>query len=303
MVQVPEKYVKRIIGAFGKEGENWFNNLDGLIKKYEKAFEIEDLHYLTCSMNLLFEGYSNKLQKEIILKLCRPMYAVLKEADMLEKYGDLACQCFYKNEEDRVLVLEKLYPGNTIKQIPKREDRAKCFAKLMKQTVLDIDKGDYSIYAERIKKGFLLAMQNEAKYGETARLVPIAHQYFQEVQSLGKRKYLLHGDLGHGNIIKSGDTWKIIDPQGVIAEEIFEVIKFTRAEIEHAENVKQAIEETMYYLSQEIPYSKELIAKVTFIELVRVNCWRIGENDKGENVDRNLMLAKEVLKYYRKNQQ
>ena len=55
MVQVPEKYVKRIIGAFGKEGENWFNNLDALIRKYENDFELENLHYFQHSTNLLFE--------------------------------------------------------------------------------------------------------------------------------------------------------------------------------------------------------------------------------------------------------
>lgn len=78
------------------------------------------------------------------------------------------------------------------------------------------------------------------------------------------------------------------------------MIKFTRSEIEHEEDIAQAIDETMYELSQEIPYSKELIAKVTFIELVRVNCWRISENNQ-ENVDKNIIFAKEVLKYYQEN--
>lgn len=245
-------------------------------------------------------GYSKKLQKEIIIKLCKPSYSIKKEVDMLKKYGNLSCKCFYKDEKDRVLILEKLNPGYDVRKIIKREDRIKCFSQIMKKTILEIDDGQYSLYEDRVKRAVKLAMENKEKYAETAKLVPIAYEYFKEIQKLGLKKYLLHGDLGQGNIIKSGEDWKVIDPQGVIGEEIFEVIKFTRGEIERAQNARQAIEETMYYLSKEIPYPKELIAKVTFIELVRVNCWRISENCY-KDIDNNVMLAKEVLKYYKEN--
>lgn len=300
MVQIPEEYVKRIIGVFGKKGNDWLNNIDGIAKKYEDKFEIERLHYFKHSVNLILSGYSNKLQNEIILKLCKPTYSIKQEFQMLKRYGNLACKCFYENEEDRVLLLERLNPGFDIRQIEKREDRVKCFAKLMRQTVLEIDDNPHSAYKDRVEQSFQLAMNSKEKYGDTAELVPIAYQYFREIQNLGLKKYLLHGDLGPGNIIKSGNTWKVIDPQGVIGEEIFEVIKFTRGEIENDNNVKQAIEETIYYLSKEIPYSKELIAKVNFIELVRINCWRISENDD-KDIYKNVMLAKEVLKYYQEN--
>lgn len=33
---------------------------------------------------------------------------------------------------------------------------------------------------------------------------------------------MLHGDLQHRNILKSGDKWKAIDPHGIIAERVFE---------------------------------------------------------------------------------
>lgn len=182
-----------------------------------------------------------------------------------------------------------------------KKERVKCFVKLMKLTTLEIDDENYSIYEDQIKENFELAIKNNTKYGETSKLVPIAYQYYKEIQSLGQKKYLLHGDLGNKNIIKSADTWKVIDPQGVIAEEIFGIIKFTRAEIENEVNIRKAIEDTIYYLSVETNYSKELIAKVTFIELVHVNCFRITTNDIGEYINRNIILAKEILKYLKEN--
>ncbi len=239
------------------------------------------------------------MQQKVVLKLCRPNYSVNKEYSMLKKYGELACKCIYKNEKDKILLLEKLEPGENINQVKNREERLKYFTQLMKQTVLEIDDKSYDTYEERIEKGFSCAMENKQKYGETASFVPIAYEYYKEIQNLKLKKYLLHGDLGAGNIIKSGNMWKVIDPQGVICEEIFEVIKFVRSEIENDDNVTQAIAETIEELSRLIPYSKELIVKVTFIELIRVNCWRISENDTGRYVNKNVMLAKEMLKYYK----
>lgn len=218
---------------------------------------------------------------------------------MLKKYGELACKCIYKNEKDKILLLEKLEPGENINQVKNREERLKYFTQLMKQTVLEIDDKSWDTYEERIKRDFLCAMKNKQKFGETASLVPTAYEYYKEVQNLKLKKYLLHGDLGAGNIIKSGNMWKVIDPQGVIGEEIFEVIKFTRSEIENDDNLTQAIVETIEGLSKLIPYSKQLIAKVTFIELIRVNCLRISDNDSGKYVNKNLILAKEMLKYYK----
>lgn len=244
-----------------------------------------------------YRGYSNKLQKEIMLKLCRPNYQVKKEANMLNKYGEIACKCYYKNEEDRVLVLEKLIPGDTLNQIPEREERIKEFTKLMKKTVLEIEEGEYSTYQERIEKSLKSAMENPLKYGDTAQFVPIAYEYYQEIQKLGLKKYILHGDLNLRNIVKSGNTWKLIDPQGVIAEGIFEVVKVVRGELENSSNVKQTLEETIHYLSQELSYSEELLAKVVFVELVRINCWRTNEDNNREFINRNILFAKEVLQH------
>lgn len=55
MVQIPQEYEKRIIDTFGKTGEEWLNNIDSLIKKYKDMLEIQDINYLTHSMNLIFE--------------------------------------------------------------------------------------------------------------------------------------------------------------------------------------------------------------------------------------------------------
>jgi len=87
----------------------------------------------------------------------------------------------------------------------------------------------------------------------------------------------------------------------IMWKKIFEVIKFIRGEIEIGDNIENSIEETINYLSKNLNYTKKLIAKVTFIELVRANCWRISENADKEIIAKNVIYSKKMLEYYKNN--
>lgn len=302
-MEIPQKYQERIINAFEEKGKEWLNSIPNIIKKYEKKFEIAQIQVMPkLSMNLLLTGYSKEFNQDVILKIGRPGYEVIIESDMLNNYKNFACKCFYTSEEDSVLILEKLYPGYTLKTLENRKDRVDEFIKMMKQTILDLkEPSKYSFYMSRIKKNFTSAMEEKEKYGDTAKLVPIALKYYKEVQDLNMPQHLLHGDLNLSNIVKCDNRWKVIDPQGVVAEDIFEIIKFIRGEIEREDDIENSIKETINYMSKEINYSKALIAKVTFIELVRANCWRISENANKETIAKNVIYSKKVLEYYKNN--
>lgn len=69
MIKIPQKYVERIVRAFGQEGANWLNSIDTLIKKYKDKFAIEDIRYLTYSTNLLFERIFKKIKTTNNIKM------------------------------------------------------------------------------------------------------------------------------------------------------------------------------------------------------------------------------------------
>ena len=115
------------------------------------------------------------------------------------------------------------------------------------------------------------------------------------------KKFLLHGDLNHKNIIKTTDSWKVIDPQGLIGEAVFEVVKFIRGEIEDETNIELPIKNSIEILSKETPFTPSLITKATFINLLIVNCWKIEEKHNKIDINKNIEVAKKMLEYLNNN--
>lgn len=299
MIQIPEKYSNKIILSFGQEGKKWLSDALEIIEKYKNIFLIDNLEFFPkLSVNLLLTGYSNKLNKNILLKICKMRQSIISEVTMLKKYENFACKCLYYNETDAIMILERLYPGFTLNTLPKIEDRVKIFANIMKKTILEIDdSNNYNSYSNRINHHFSYALENKEKCGKTAELIPIAYKFYEEIQNLGLKKFLLHGDLNHKNIIKTLDDWKVIDPQGLIGEAVFEVVKFIRGEIEEANNIELSIKNSIENLSKETSFTPALISKATFINLLVVNCWRIEENHNNLNIIKNIEISEKLLEY------
>ena len=57
-------------------------------------------------------------------------------------------------------------------------------------------------------------------------IISKAKQLRDALLASAEKTVLLHGDLHHENILKHGDGWLIIDPQGFIGDPVFEVCAF-----------------------------------------------------------------------------
>ncbi|HEY3992866.1 MAG TPA: aminoglycoside phosphotransferase family protein [Ktedonobacteraceae bacterium] len=55
------------------------------------------------------------------------------------------------------------------------------------------------------------------------RLVDEAMDLFATLSASAPQTMLLHGDLQHHNILRSGETWLAIDPKGVVGDPGYEV--------------------------------------------------------------------------------
>ncbi|MHB8636111.1 MAG: aminoglycoside phosphotransferase family protein [Fimbriimonadaceae bacterium] len=61
-----------------------------------------------------------------------------------------------------------------------------------------------------------------------ARLARKARQVYGDLQATPIDSVLLHGDLHHGNILRHGDSWVVIDPKGLVGDPSFDVAGFMR---------------------------------------------------------------------------
>lgn len=43
MISLSDKFKTKIINRYGKEGNEWLNNIDNIIKKYKKLFMLQNI--------------------------------------------------------------------------------------------------------------------------------------------------------------------------------------------------------------------------------------------------------------------
>lgn len=97
-----------------------------------------------------------------------------------------------------------------------------------------------------------------------------------------KKFVLLHGDLHHDNILKSSESWHIIDPKGILGEPAYEVGAFIRNPIpkllslddEIINVINNRINFSAKFLDLEISRIKEWC----FVQIVLAWIWALEDN-------------------------
>ena len=110
---------------------------------------------------------------------------------------------------------------------------------------------------------FLEAHSSNAPF--SPRLVQDAKRIAEELHSDNLPAKLLHGDFHHGNILSSGQDWKVIDPKGIVGEPAFEAGTWIRNPCDRILQVSD--------LSRLINRRLRIIADVTHIDLKRLHAW------------------------------
>ncbi len=71
------------------------------------------------------------------------------------------------------------------------------------------------------------------------RLLKKARRFAEHLQKTTERKAILHGDLHPDNIIKDVDEWKVIDPQAVVGDPIYELSAPFKSEMQQERKLRK----------------------------------------------------------------
>ena len=149
-----------------------------------------------------------------------------------------------------------------------------------------------------MNKEFNKVRENISNYSNIIDLIEIADKEYKEIESLNLDKYILHGDLHHGNIVLDNDTYKAIDPYGRIGEKLLEIGAFVMNELwlfgTRDEDIKEVISKIAKLLNED----ERFIAKISFIRVVLSTAWAIEENDT-RIIQINTDICKRILKIYK----
>ena len=293
MIDLSPAYRRMVKTNWGKEGEEWLAQIPELLSKYSNIFDLRDLRLCgNLSYNLVLSGECLKYGS-VIVKIGLPDNGVLNEMIALEAYnGKLACKCHFSDKKDRVMILERLIPGETLHKIKDRLKRVEIFAQTANDLMIeDPENQRLPLYGEVLARAFQKADNDSDKYKELIGQIRQAEKFYREITEAKLPKYLLHGDLHHGNILSCKEGWKAIDPHGFIGERIVEAARFMENEIAIEElsesNIREVIDLTSKYYRED----KDKLARVLFIDHILTGCWNIEENCSEEERRRDMAMA------------
>lgn len=263
---IPDAFTQRIKQAFAVPGENWLASLPCLISHCEQryGFKLEQW-YTQLSFNLVAKARSVE-GVELVVKFCLPSHEVAYERLALEQLaGDGIVQLLVADEQNGMLILERLLPGRSLLTV--EDDAIACeiaadvMSRLWRRPTIPLDAWPTTgQWLERLSSESAWPAVVAPAMLERAR--GMAAELHQSMDS----PLLLHGDLHHANILAAKrQAWLAIDPKGVIGEPAFEVSAFLRNPIPHIAS-RPALEK---YLSKRM----DVFAERLMLDRQRIQAW------------------------------
>lgn len=272
-------FEKNIISISGKRGELWLTNLNHLVTRLAKQWNLTELKTIeNLSYNYVLKGKQNNLP--IILKIGFNLKAIEKESSALKAYNGNGCiKILAQDLKLGALLLEQITTGLSLKTFfPSEDEKATIIAaKTIEQLhSCELPKTSNFPHTEQwlqtLKKNYSLPKEYLNK------AISLSNHL---LKTKGK-DVLLHGDLHHDNILlDSAMKGKAIDPKGVVGEKEYEFGAFIRNPlpdiVEHIKN-KEIISKRIEIFASHFNCSKARIKDWSFVQAMLAACWMIEDN-------------------------
>jgi len=276
-MDLPENFIFNIHATYGEAGKNWLeqlpSHLDFLSKKWNFRI-IKPIPDLSYSFVALVELNSN--HTVVILKTTPAGGSLIPEAHWLQCFRRGTPRVFNIDEERNAFLMERLVPGETLKSLIKAgQDEAAT--RILCQTILELHSEDPTPLASS-SPSILSPYKHVSELAHSLTflkghmeegMISKAKTLFHTLSFDRKNDVLLHGDLHHDNILKSGSTWKVIDPHGYIGDPAAESSPMIYNPLDYFPSdraLKQVIDLRLKILCEMLPFDPQRIKAWAF-------CW------------------------------
>jgi streptomycin 6-kinase len=224
---ISAQFRQTITEVWKEEGTEWLARLPAVLVECARRWSlVVEPPFANLSYNYVAPA-TTRDGREVVLKLGVPRDELLTEIEALRLYGGRGMvQLLDANEEQGILLLERLRPGNELVELGDDEQETKIAAGVMKQFWRPLPEKhpfpsvhDWAKGMERLRVEF-----NGGTGPFPARLVETAEALFAELLGSMDEPVLLHGDLHHYNILAAErEKWLAIDPKGIVGEPAYEI--------------------------------------------------------------------------------
>lgn len=228
--------------------------------------------------NLVFACHSFAYGEAVLKIGCHTAKEFDLEYKALSTYsGRGFCRVYEVDLLNKAMLLEWVKPGDTLRKEASLEQRLNVFVRLYRDLHLVAkSNGFYPTYLDWVKK-IRDYMHQRYDFKGLSLHMDKAYVLCCDLTKKYDGNMLLHGDLHHGNILKTNDGYCIIDPKGVVGDKIFDLPRFILNEFD--EDISDAshdkIQKIISFLSEKLGIPEPVIKQCVYIETAMANCWNV----------------------------
>lgn len=303
MINLPDQFKIKVINRYGNDGIDWINSIDNIIEKYKKKFLLTNIRLANnISINVVLFAESSKLGS-IVIKIGAPNKSVISEMHTIKYYSSNNFpRCYYYSVEDRVIILERIFPGYNLNIIENFEERLKIFIDISNNLLIPIenikDEEHFLTFHDIFKNRIEYAYQNKSKYLDILWMIDKADKIYDKIHNMNLPKYLLHDDLHYKNILQTEDGWKAIDPHGIIGERVIELSPFIRSELDYINlDNKCEFDEVISLVSKYYKEDITLIVETLYLYIIAKVIFYIKNKSSQNRILHNINICKKILQY------
>lgn len=302
MTIIPENFKHDMIIVHGQEkAQAWFERLPEILADCARRWQLTILPPVA---NLSFHYVAPAVRADgtpVMLKASSPTGEFAAEAEAMRLLGGPGmARLLEADTEHEVMLLERLLPGTTLAQlVPEQDERAtSILVGVMKQIWQPAPTEHHFPTVERWGKGLarLRARYNGGCGPFPRRLVEEAETMFAELSATAGPPMLLHGDLHHENILRSGDGWRAIDAKGVVGDPGYEtglLFYNPMPQLFQVPNLRKLLARRVDQLAAELEMDRARIRGWGLAQCVLSAWWHM--EDGHQEVPRDVLACAEIM--------
>ena len=232
MFVIPDDFRARIVAMCGEDGHAWLNRLPEILAHCSEQWEITiDEPFQPLTYNYVAPAIRRD-GAPVIIKASPPEGEVAIQSRALGCFdGHGMTRLLECDDENAVMLLERLLPGTTLRGMENDERATSIAASVMKQLWCPVPADHPFPTVTDWGKGFkrLRQFYNGGCGPFPCQLLEEAETLFAELSASMAEPVLLHGDLHHDNILAAQrEPWLAIDPKGLVGEPAYETGSWLR---------------------------------------------------------------------------
>ncbi|MCP3030036.1 aminoglycoside phosphotransferase family protein [Halobacillus sp. A1] len=278
-MELPGEFVRNVILACPHKGEEWLNDLPQLITYCETNWKLKMHSPYKLSFNYVAPATIIN-GGEVVVKLGLPEEGHHDERlalRSLNKQGIV--QLVDEDPVRRILILEKIEPGQMLAEWEDDQEATKIAAKVIDRLLVPAGK-HMDLPTTRNRENNLKQICEDNPGGLDPISSSVLNQalaVFAYMNRTIKEYKILHGDFHHYNVLKNGDqSWVAIDPKGLIGETEYDLIQFLLNKLpEHGKF--ETIQERINILTEMLTLNKERLLLWGFCHAVLSTSWTVDK--------------------------